>query len=633
MKKILLLLLFIEVLTLLALLTSVCFSIEKESLLNFAYKTSYLEEPVKLKNGKGVIIAKDGKTLDISFENFIFIHSAKKELKAIAVILSAKADREDPSYDIMVLIPEKEGLTQLKPYSLGKVKIKDWQGKWQVSTMPFNERWIITLDIKLPNGEEETLSLSQKGDSIVPADETVIRKPALYLYPTRKEKIKVRLSIDGEITESDPPYNNHWEVEATPEGNLSTGHRYLFYEAKLNSPLKLSKGGWLVKREQLSSWLDETLPRLGLKGREISDFKEYWLKELPESRYYVIRTISKESISEKLKLNIDPPPATIIRVFLHIEPTNEPVNIEPEKLLDEPKRIGFTAVEWGVVIKGEVEIKEKPKISSNQYETGLMLLKGIKLDGPQLTIRVDSGGCTTKETIETKIRKGKPIIKGHNHYSISFIRKVPDKCKAFFPEGIDIAYDLIKELKLNPPFTISIENPVSPVITEKYFSIKPGKSESKEVNPETSLKIDLIQATIRAIESEIKRYMSRVPPEPEKAKELERELERFKSMRPEDYPLEGAQHDPFKRPGVIMPPLIEEVEIVSLPKLGELLKLTKQSKSGPFFHVAGIAKDVSLLAKPDITPPFKAKIYLIFKREYFANIPNYYVYVERISRE
>lgn len=622
--------LFIGVLLGILVLVQTCFSIERKDLLNFTYKTSFSEEQVKLIDGKGMVKTEKGEELSISLEDLNLIYSDRKELKAIIVILSAKRGDEKPSYDLIALMPGKDGLSQLKPYSLGQVKIAKWSGKWEVSSMPFHEKWVVDLELELPNGEKELLSLSQRGNEIVPADETVVRKPALYLYPTKRERIKVELKIDGRITESDPPYNDHWLVEADPKGNLSTGHRYLFYEAKLNSPLRLSPKGWVVKREELSTWMDKTIPKLGLKGREIEDFKSYWLNELPDAPYYVIRRIDESSLSEKLTLKIDPQPDRLIRVFLHIEPTDRPISIEPERLINEPQRAGFTAVEWGVVIRGEVEVKERPKVSSNQYETGLILLKGAKIEGPYLTIRVDSGGCTDKNTIEVKVKRERGLVKGHNHYSIAFIRKVPDKCKAFFPDGIEITYDLINELKLKPPFTISIENPLAPLIPEKYLNFKPGGSEIKEIAPETSLKMDLIQATIRAIESEIRRFTSRVPPETEKAKALEKELERFKSMKPEEYPLNGAKLNPFMEPGVIMPPVVEEVEIASLPELGKLLPLTKQSKSGPFFHVAGIAKDALINLKPDAKPPFKAKIYLIFKREYFAMIPNYYVYVERV---
>ncbi|MBC7332782.1 MAG: hypothetical protein H5T91_10240 [Synergistetes bacterium] len=288
-------------------------------------------------------------------------------------------------------------------------------------------------------------------------------------------------------------------------------------------------------------------------------------------------------------------------------------------------------IEWGVVIKGEVEFKERPKISQNQWETGLILLKGIKVEGPYLTIRVDSGGCTDKKTIEVKVKREKSLIEGYRHYSLSFIRKIPDRCKAFFPEGIEVTYDLVKELKLKPPFTVSVKNPLSPLIPEKYFEIKPSESKIEEISEEVSLKKELIEATKRAIQSEIKRYESRIPPEKEKVEILKRELERLNNMKPEKYPLKDGKPNPPLKFGVVIPPIIKEVEIKSLPQTGKLLELTRQSKSGPFFHVAGIAKDATLNLKPDIGPPFKAKIYLIYKREYFGMIQDCYVYVEKVE--
>ncbi|MBY9010221.1 MAG: hypothetical protein KGD74_10185, partial [Candidatus Lokiarchaeota archaeon] len=40
--------------------------------------------------------------------------------------------------------------------------------------------------------------------------DAVAYKPAIYLYPEETMKIKVSLSINGEITISEPEYNNGW---------------------------------------------------------------------------------------------------------------------------------------------------------------------------------------------------------------------------------------------------------------------------------------------------------------------------------------------------------------------------------------------------------------------------------------
>lgn len=601
--------------------------LSREALSNGSYITSISEKPISLKNGKSSF-----EGFMITLEDFLTISSRdQSKLEAVAILLSIRKGEGPPSYEVIALVPKEGRLVQLKPFPLGEVNIKRWWGKLEMLSFPPTERWVVNIELELKDGETEIVSLCQKGDSIAYTQDTVVRKPAIYLYPKKREKIRIRLRVNGEIVRSDPQYNGEWVVEADPSGALSNGYRYLFYEARIGNPIRISPKGWLVRREDLSRWLDETLPRLGLKGKEIGDFKEYWLENLPEAPYYLIRRISKEYVDENLALEIDPRPDRAIRVLLLVEPKDNPERVEPEDRLTPPERTGFTVVEWGVVIKGGIEVKEQPKVSKNQRETGLILIKGFKLEGPLLTIRVDSGGCTNKDSIEVKVKEEKSIVKGFKHYSLYFIRRVPDECKALLPEGVEITYDLLKELKLTPPFTITIGNPLTPLLSREYLEIKPAGHRVEEVSPELLLKMDLIEATKRAIQAEIKRYESRTTPEPDKIEFLKRELERLKNMKPEAYPLGEGKHDPLLKFGVLMPPMVTEVEIVSLPELGGLLMLTKQSKSGPFFHVAGIAKNALLKLKPNAQPPFKARIYLVYKREYFLMIPDYYVYVEEVS--
>jgi len=603
--------------------------ITKETLYNYSYRLSAFSEPVKLNGGETSIMI-EGKEVKVRLLDFTTI--SKKEdgsssIKAIALLLSIQAEGEKPYYELLVLIPDGGKLTQLNPYPLGEAKVKNWHGEWEVITSPpWRERWVLNLELELPNGEIESLSLCQRGMEVVSTEESIVRKPAIYIYPKRKESVKVKLKVKGRIILSDPPYDEEWVVEASPDGRLADGRRYLFYEALLNHEPKASDRGWVVRREELSAWFDEELPKLGLIKREIEDFKEYWLKELPPAPYYVIRVIPRELLDESIRLEVEPRPESIIRVFLQFEPMDSPIKIEPY-VTSKPTRGGFIVVEWGGLIK-----ERGVKLSKNQYETGLMLLRGIRIEGKILTIKVDSGGCTDKKSIEVRARERASPLKGYHHYALSFFRKVPDRCKAFFPEGFEISYDLEKELNLKLPVIISIENPIMPVtLNQAFYDIRPVQGEVKELPEELELKEKLLKATIKAVKAEIERYKSRVPPDLDKVAWLEGELERLKRMRLEDYPLPPIKHPGYPlNPGVIMPPIVEEIEIEALPREGELIRLTKVSKSGPFYHAVGIAKDAFLKLKPGSKPPFRAKVYIVFRREYFALIPDYHVYVSEI---
>ncbi len=81
-----------------------------------------------------------------------------------------------------------------------------------------------------------------------------------------------------------------------------------------------------------------------------------------------------------------------------------------------------------------------------------------------------------------------------------------------------------------------------------------------------------------------------------------------------------------------MPPIYRQVEaIIEEPlKIGSILKLTTMTKSGPFYHIAGINENVAKELKQG---RYSMKLYLVYKREYFGFIPNYYVYIAEVEKQ
>jgi hypothetical protein len=49
------------------------------------------------------------------------------------------------------------------------------------------------------------------------------------------------------------------------------------------------------------------------------------------------------------------------------------------------------------------------------------------------------------------------------------------------------------------------------------------------------------------------------------------------------------------------------------------------TRSGPFYHVAGIRGGDFSVFSP--STHYRLKLYLVYKREYFLAIPDYYVYI------
>lgn len=183
-----------------------------------------------------------------------------------------------------------------------------------------------------------------------------LKKPILYLYPATDTNVTVRLGKPEELTVSYPAYNasTGWRVLAKPSGelvDLSSGRNLyaLYYESNLSdNEFKVEADGFIVKREGITSFLEDKLARLGLNEREAEEFIVYWLPRLSEHDYNYIRFAAIDEINQAMPLDINPTPDTIIRVLMTYKGLDEPLeNITEQQLPATPARTGFTVVEWG----------------------------------------------------------------------------------------------------------------------------------------------------------------------------------------------------------------------------------------------------------------------------------------------
>lgn len=196
-------------------------------------------------------------------------------------------------------------------------------------------------------------------------------KPAIYLYPEKPMKLRIKLNPAGKLTTSDPPYNPEtgWQVTAYPDGTIkptthnqqpTTRYPYLFYEAEINK-VYVEKKGFVVAYSNLVNFFKEQLPRWGLNTSETKDFIDYWMSRFDKKKpYYFIHFLDREQIEKLEPLEIyrlDPDgeetlthPQTAIRLRTYFQPLStafELGNISPQTPPPLPARTGFTLVEWG----------------------------------------------------------------------------------------------------------------------------------------------------------------------------------------------------------------------------------------------------------------------------------------------
>ena len=177
-----------------------------------------------------------------------------------------------------------------------------------------------------------------------PADEPLTEKPVIYLYPEQKTAVSVSLDYAGTLTATYPAYENGWHVTAEPDGTLydeaGNEYSYLFWEGESKPDYDFSKG-FCVAGADTADFLHETLAEIGLTPKEYNEFIVYWLPKMQENPYNLI-SFQSERYTDIAKLDIDPTPDSVLRVFM----AWKPLSIEPQTFTPFA-RDGFTVVEWG----------------------------------------------------------------------------------------------------------------------------------------------------------------------------------------------------------------------------------------------------------------------------------------------
>lgn len=179
-------------------------------------------------------------------------------------------------------------------------------------------------------------------------DPNACYKPVIYLYPRQEQQVTVRLTLDGELTCTYPRYEGQWQVTAAPDGTLTDSkgqtYRYLYWEGLVHTAYDMTSG-FCVAGADTAAFLEQALERLGLNRAEANEFIVYWLP-LMEGNPYNIISFQTQCYTDAARLDVEPAPDTVIRVFMAWQGSDEFVEL-PEQKLTAPEREGFTVVEWG----------------------------------------------------------------------------------------------------------------------------------------------------------------------------------------------------------------------------------------------------------------------------------------------
>lgn len=215
----------------------------------------------------------------------------------------------------------------------------EWMYNWYINTTPvlywkdpFN-RWLRVVNMMYLQQAE-------------------LMKPVIYLYPTQKMTINVKVAPNAWFKYTDPIYpSNWWTVVSDKHSNIEYKWKiypYLFWE--WNAIWYEMRNEWFViinSKISIENFLNDKLSLLGLNQKEISDFKEYWVEKLMlvKENYIFITFASKEQQDFDAPLEIYPKPDNIIRVFMDYKWLEKYELVKPLEIKT-PIRNWFSVVEW-----------------------------------------------------------------------------------------------------------------------------------------------------------------------------------------------------------------------------------------------------------------------------------------------
>lgn len=178
------------------------------------------------------------------------------------------------------------------------------------------------------------------------------KKPVIYLYPQKIEKVNVMIDYDGEIVADYPDYDplTGWNVIAYPDGHLinqfdGKEYSYLFWEGgDFGANYDFTKG-FIVKGSGTKSFLQDILAKIGLTPKEYNEFIVYWYPKMKDNSYNLIHFATEEYTS-RARLEITPKPDSILRVFMVFKPLQAKIDVMPQTFMPFIRK-GFAVVEWG----------------------------------------------------------------------------------------------------------------------------------------------------------------------------------------------------------------------------------------------------------------------------------------------
>ena len=229
----------------------------------------------------------------------------------------------------------------------------DMDGRYTISNVPVGTYTVQARMMGYEPKKIEKVKISAKRttnlNTKLKISSVEIKKPNIYLYPTRKETLTVQIAPIGKITTSIPEYNTGWNVVVAPGGRINDTYDFLFYEAVVDYNFTFD-AGWVFQRSDFDNRMNAILVAIGLNDRERGDFMDYWAKRIDwKKKYCVAYYLKRNEIDKAIPLTVSKNPESLLRVFFKFVLTDTLTTI-PEPKIDKFQRVGFSVVEWGGIL-------------------------------------------------------------------------------------------------------------------------------------------------------------------------------------------------------------------------------------------------------------------------------------------
>ena len=215
---------------------------------------------------------------------------------------------------------------------------------------------------------EKKLNFSLKATAIPQGN--IYRKPIIYLYPTEKLEVEIKLNVNGKLLTTFPKYDESWKIIAEPNGQIfdttsKRNYSSLFWDADVQLPKEhyQYKDGFVISKEKLTDFFIEKLEHIGLNNRETNEFIQFWLPILEQNNYNFIHFRINDECNKIAELNVNPKPQTTIRVYMEYYGLDDYTTIKAQ-ILPTIERKGFTLIEWGGAdISNSLDLEDFKKLT------------------------------------------------------------------------------------------------------------------------------------------------------------------------------------------------------------------------------------------------------------------------------